>query len=256
MTQCSGTGDRPAKSLRYRFRVGIIHSSMRHGGKLFWLVVWGTAFGVTEGAVVVYLRRIFYPGLPAVTPLFPLRDVDRPLLMVEMAREAATLVMLFGVAMLAERRPVRRFAVFAFCFGIWDLAYYAALRVAIGWPRTLMEWDILFLLPRPWAAPVLAPVLVSLAMIAGAAVLIERVGEHGPHPFRARDWWIQAACAGVIVWSFLWNDRPVTRMLAPTVYPWWLFLLGLLSGVVWYARGWLVARASAPRPTLRETDAA
>lgn len=34
-----------------------------------------------------------------------------------------------------------------------------------GWPHSLWDWDILFLIPLPWWGPVLAPVLISLLMI-------------------------------------------------------------------------------------------
>jgi len=102
--------------------------------------------------------------------------------LVEVAREAATLLMLLGVAMLAERRPLRRFAAFAFCFGVWDIVYYVMLRAAIGWPASLLEWDILFLIPAPWTSPVLAPVLVSLALIGAAVLILRRIGDATPSP--------------------------------------------------------------------------
>jgi hypothetical protein len=33
------------------------------------------------------------------------------------------------------------------------------------WPKSLFDWDILFLLPLPWWGPVLAPVCIALLMI-------------------------------------------------------------------------------------------
>ena len=145
--------------------------------KLFWLVSWAIAFGMVEGAVVTYLRRLSYPGAALDGPIFPLRIATPAVLATEVVREAATLVMLGAVAMLAERRPERRFAAFALCFGLWDLSYYAFLKAAIGWPHGPLEWDILFLIPGPWAAPVLAPVLVSAAIIAGALLILVRADE-------------------------------------------------------------------------------
>ena len=211
---------------------------MRTRSLLAWLTAWSLAFGVVEGAVVVYLRRIFYPGAPPNASLFPLREMASSLVLTEVAREAATLLMLLGVAMLAGRRPLRRFAAFAFCFGIWDLAYYAMLRVAIGWPAGLLEWDVLFLIPAPWTSPVLAPVLVSLALMAGAALILARVGDGAPNPFRPLDWVLQAACGSLILASFFWNAGPVLRMEVPGGYPWWLFLIGWLGGLAVFARAW------------------
>ena len=35
------------------------------------------------------------------------------------------------------------------------------LKVMCGWPHSLLDWDILFLLPLPWWGPVIAPVLIA-----------------------------------------------------------------------------------------------
>lgn len=213
-------------------------AAMRTRGLLAWLTAWSVAFGVLEGAVVVYLRRIFYPGAAPNASLFPLRDMGSSLVLTEVAREAATLLMLLGVAMLAERRPLRRFAAFAFCFGVWDIVYYVMLRAAIGWPAGLLEWDILFLIPAPWTSPVLAPVLVSLTLIGAAVLVLRRIGEATPSPFRPLDWALQAACGTLILWSFFWNVAPVARMEPPGAYPWWLFLAGWLGGLAVFGARW------------------
>ena len=211
--------------------------------KVCWLVIWAVAFGVVEGAVVTYLRRLFYSGAALDGPLFPLRIAEPAVLTTEVTREAATLVMLGAVAMLAERRPARRFAAFALCFGLWDLAYYALLKTAIGWPRGLLEWDILFLIPGPWASPVLAPALVSAALIVGALLILLGGDETGPSPIRPRDWWVLCACGLPILASFFWNTARIARMERPDGYPWWLFLAGWLGGVGWFAWAWRKRRA-------------
>jgi len=226
-------------------RPAVILPTMRSRGLLFWLTAWSTAFGVCEGAVVVYLRRICYPGRPASGPLLPLPDIDASLLRVETTREAATIVLLLGVAMLAERRPLRRFAAFAFCFGVWDIAYYAMLHVAIGWPASLMTWDVLFLIPKPWSSPVLAPVLVSLALIGTSAVVLAGLREDDLSPFGVRDWLMESAFGVLILWSFLWSAEAVDQMQMPAPFPWWLFVGGLGGGVGWFAWRWRAARLSA-----------
>ena len=53
--------------------------------------------------------------------------------------------------------------------------YYVFLRIICGWPKSLFDWDILFLLPLPWWGPVLAPVSIASAD--------DRVG-HGDHAGR------------------------------------------------------------------------
>jgi len=211
---------------------------MRTRGPIAWLTLWSTAFGVTEGAVVTYLRRVCYPDQPLGGPLFPMRNLDPALILTELTREAGTLLMLLGIAMIAERRPLRRFAAFCFCFGIWDIVYYLMLWVAIGWPATLLEWDVLFLIPAPWAAPVLAPVLVALSLVGGAWLVLARVDDDAPSPLRTRDFWLLGAAGIVIVWSFLWHTRSLLRGGLPHDYPWWLFALGWLAGLACFGVAW------------------
>ena len=42
----------------------------------------------------------------------------------------------------------------AIAFGVWDIFYYVFLKAICGWPHSLADWDILFLLPLPWWGPV------------------------------------------------------------------------------------------------------
>src|SRR5207247_10385809 len=84
---------------------------------------------------------------------------------VELVREAATLVMLLTLGMLAGRTGRTRLGYTAIAFGVWDIAYYVFLKVICDWPKSLFDWDVLFLLPLPWWGPVLAPVCIALLMI-------------------------------------------------------------------------------------------
>ena len=136
-----------------------------------------------EASVVVYLRNIGGPvraaaGLSA-QDLFPLLRLDHlpptllTLLRVELGREAATLIMLAAVAAVIAKNLRTWLGAFVLAFGVWDLAFYLWLRVLIGRPPSLLTWDLLFLLPVPWAAPVLAPAIVAATMsIFGARLLL------------------------------------------------------------------------------------
>jgi hypothetical protein len=114
-----------------------------------------------ESAVVVYLRELYYAS-GFVFPLTPMKPV---VILTELAREFATIVMLWTIAFVAGRNFSLRFAWFIIGFGIWDIFYYVFLFVFIQWPVTLVDWDILFLIPLPWYGPVIAPVLISVSMI-------------------------------------------------------------------------------------------
>src|SRR5262245_39933262 len=91
---------------------------------LVWVSVYAVAMGLLEAAVVVYLRRLYYPHGFA----FPLVPVDNDVAVVELWRELATVVMLAAVGGMAGRNRGERFAYFLYAFGIWDLIYYVGLK--------------------------------------------------------------------------------------------------------------------------------
>ena len=117
--------------------------------------------GILEAIVVVYLRRFYYPDGFG----FPLVAMDAPVLRAEVIREAMTLVMLAAVAHMAAGRAWSRLMAFVVAFGVWDIAYYVGLKLFLNWPASLIDPDILFLIPSVWVGPVLAPMLVAALWI-------------------------------------------------------------------------------------------
>ena len=167
--------------------------------RLFWIVLFGVAFGYVEASVVAYLREIFYPqgfGLPLVLP-------PKRVLLIEGGREMATLVMLVAVAAAAGRRFWERAGHLLIAFGVWDILYYVWLHVMLGWPTGLLDWDILFLLPRPWVAPVLAPVVISVLMIGIGFVLALRAGRGRTIRMPAASWALGFAATALVLYSFM-----------------------------------------------------
>src|SRR4030042_7126972 len=128
--------------------------------KIFFLTIFGIAMGFLESVVIVYLRQLYYPeGFG-----FPLKEVIWGGLFLEYLREIATIVILLTVSLIAGRMPYERFSYFLYCFGIWDIFYYIGLKVLLNWPSSLLTWDILFLIPVVWLAPVLAPIFCATKM--------------------------------------------------------------------------------------------
>ncbi len=125
-----------------------------------------------ESAVVIYLRDLHYPEGFA----FPLKMVmsatAKRHVIIEVGREVATIFMLIAVSALSGKRFWEKFSYFLICFGFWDLFYYLWLKVAVGWPSSLVDWDILFLIPLPWIAPVIAPVTIATMMILAGLFII------------------------------------------------------------------------------------
>jgi hypothetical protein len=177
----------------------------------FWLTVYSIAMGFLESAVVVYLREILYPaGFD-----FPMKAIPSALLIPEIIREAATLIMLLAVGILAGRNHKERFAWFIFCFGIWDIFYYVFLKCMIGWPDSLFTWDILFLIPVAWTGPVLAPVIVSLIMIALAVILIESAERKPIKRVRQLSVALIGAGAILVFIAFIWDYMSFIIKITP-----------------------------------------
>jgi len=201
--------------------------------RLAWLALYALAMGWLEAAVVVYLRAIFYPGGFG----FPLAPLPPAMAAIEVGREAATLVMILAVAAVAAAGAWGAFLNFAFVFGLWDLAYYAGLRLALGWPPSLTTPDILFLIPVPWVGPVLAPAIVSVLLVAGSLTLLRmRPAEDAAGP-RLRPWeWVAGLAGGLlIVLSFTIDAKAVLAGGAAPPYRWGLFGAGVILGGAGFA---------------------
>jgi hypothetical protein len=129
-----------------------------------WMLVATFAAGMAwvEAACVYYIRVLVDRVVPYQPDPLPLHGTLGD---VELVREAATLLMLAMTGALAGRTWRTRLGYTAIAFGFWDILYYVFLRIMSGWPASLLDWDILFLLPLPWWGPVLAPVSIAVLMI-------------------------------------------------------------------------------------------
>ena len=172
---------------------------MQLRSKLIWVTLFAIAMGLLESAVVIYMRELLYPGGFA----FPLSPIPERLAVTELLRELATLVMLVGVGVLAGRSLPERFAWFIFSFGVWDIFYYVFLKLLIGWPTSMLTWDLLFLIPVTWTGPVVAPVAISLMMITLALVILKSGGKNSRFHMSALSWAILIAGAVVVFLSFI-----------------------------------------------------
>ena len=224
-----------------------------------WVVtLFSIAMGLLESAVVIYLREILYPeGFG-----FPLNPVHPDLMVTELLREVATLIMLLGIGFLAGRNPSERFAWFLYAFAIWDIFYYVFLWLLIGWPESLMTYDVLFLLPSTWIGPVLTPLIVSLTMIGFALLILIRNRRMGDIKIPSISWLLLISGSVVLILGFIWDysafimkymtvreiwtlPREQVLELAtryiPLKFNWSLFVLGelvILAGIgAFYLRG-------------------
>jgi hypothetical protein len=207
--------------------------------------------GILEAAVVIYLRRLYFPG----GFQFPVRMVDTDIGVVELFREAATVVMLAAVGALAGRTRSERFAWFIYSFGLWDLVYYGFLKAVLGWPESLLTWDILFLLPVPWVGPVLAPCIVAATMCGVALTAVRHTDRGLDARMTPRERGLMIAGGLTIILSFtidwirtdggtLWVNITSPRdllyglghYLPPARFPWWIFVIGYAMGLVaWWS---------------------
>jgi hypothetical protein len=220
--------------------------------KLLVISIFSVAMAVLEGAVVVYLRELYYSG--GFTVAF--REMPPGVIYVELLRELATLIMLLSIGWLAGQTKQERFAWFLYSFAVWDIFYYIWLKVFIDWPLSLLDWDILFLLPVTWLGPVLAPLICSLTMIALSLFIL--FGELQCIKFRmTKISWILIISGAVVIYASFTKDYTImivqngfykdpghilqnpsfiemAKTFVPATFSWILFLFGellILAGI-------------------------
>ena len=211
--------------------------------RFFIVVIFSIAFAYIEAAVVVYLRTIFYPAGFA----FPLTNfgsdpVWKQLLFTEIGREAATMVLIVSAAWLFGQNLRQRTAFFLTIFAIWDIFYYVWLKVLINWPASIMDWDVLFLIPLAWASPVLAPLLISLTLLSFAVIILYRCCCAVPLKVNLTDWLVFTLAGLVVVVSFCIAGLHITEPDFQSYFNWPLFTAALLSAIAMFGKCLLLSR--------------
>jgi hypothetical protein len=130
------------------------------GTKLLLLAIFGIAMAHLEGVVVVYLRKAL-GMLDTESNKESIEKFPTRYLKIEMTREAATIIMLIVIAYLAGGSWIEKGVFSLWTFAFWDLFYYLSLYILIKWPPSFRTIDVLFLIPKPWIAPVWFPIGVS-----------------------------------------------------------------------------------------------
>ena len=225
-----GNGEKLIESLYKQaiFLLGDKENSMNDTSKrFFWISVFAIAMALLEAVVVAYIR-----GLHQLTNN---QAVLGPYMTMEIWREGATLVMLIAVGWLTGRQSIERLAYGLFAFGLWDIWYYVWLKVFLDWPATLLDWDILFLIPMTWWGPVLSPVLIAGLICVTTILAIVRTNRGEPlniTPTRAGLIGIGGLLALYIFMSSslhaLLQGRPDWDSLGPEPFKWPLFLIALM----------------------------
>jgi hypothetical protein len=195
------------------------------------VALFAIAFAWVESAIVFYLRTLvdrLEPYQPQPLPLV------EGIIWVELVREAATMIMLGMAGILAGRTLVTRLGYALIAFGVWDIFYYVFLVPMTGWPNSLFDWDVLFLLPLPWWGPILAPVLIALLMITWGTLVTQ---VDSLHRIALSDWRPLALnLLGVFLALYVFmadglraairGDEALLEIL-PSSFNWPLFILAL-----------------------------
>ncbi len=201
------------------------------------VVIFGIAFAYIEAAVVVYLRTIFHPaGFTFPLAEFGISPLWKRLLLTETGREAATLILMFIAACLFGKNNQQRFAFFLTIFAIWDVFYYIWLKVLIDWPNSIMDWDILFLIPTAWAGPILAPILTSLTLLIFAIIILYRSSCAKALRPTPAGWLAFILAALVVVVSFCVAGLHIAEPDFQSHFHWLLFAAGHLSAIALLAK--------------------
>ncbi len=209
------------------------------------MTVLAAGLAVTEASVVVYLREVLVPKREVLFPEtvrepLPLlspddlrgkseRDDLTHLYFTEMAREITPLLVLLAAAVGFRRRRGEGIGFFLLGFAAWDILYYAALKVLMDWPASLGTWDVLYLIPVPWVAPVWAPLAVSAVLLLAGLIMLNRPQREMSPGARIYTHAAMLIGAGLVLCSFVlrWKDA-IGGVPAAFDWPW--FLAGWMLG--------------------------
>jgi hypothetical protein len=228
------------------------------------MMIYATAMAWVESAVVFYLRSMINRIEPYQPDPFPIIGGFG---WVELIREFSTIVMLFMVGCLAGRTWRARLGYFAIGFGVWDIAYYVFLKIICGWPHSLFDWDVLFLLPMPWWGPLLAPVLISLLLISWGTIASQFERKRPPKLSNWRVWALNFAGVALALYVFMADSlaaaprglQAVCSVL-PEKFNWpmfavaWFLMAAPLIRTDWRYRKWQRAKPEISG-TIQDSDA-
>ena len=192
------------------------------------VTLFAIAMAYLESAVVVYLRAMY--GIENL-----LTDLNLTLdkyTFIEIGRETATIAMLAMIAVISGNTKPKKIGYFFLSFGIWDIFYYIWLYIFIQWPKSLLEWDVLFLIPLPWWGPVIAPILISILLITVGYVLIKEV----VFKIIIFDWITISVCITILLYTFVEDSIRIIisgvgdlTSVKPTYFNWILFWISFIG---------------------------
>jgi hypothetical protein len=106
--------------------------------------------------------------------------------------------------------------------------------VLTDWPASLLDWDVLFLLPLRWWGPVLSPVLIAALICIAAVLAVVRVARGGRLGFTPAR--LTTALLGGLLALYVFMSDSLHALLAgrtdwdtlrPESFQWPLFLIAL-----------------------------
>jgi hypothetical protein len=193
-------------------------------------VIFSIAMAWMEASTVVYLRTL-------VNRIEPYQQTPLPIInsfgVTEIVREAATLIMLLTAGWLAGTSWKSKVGFFMTAFGVWDIFYYLFLKIIVGWPHSLFDWDILFLIPLSWWGPVLSPIVISLVLIILGSLLAQSEMNNATFRFGKLGWSFYLCGIFIALYVFMAHSIDVIGKgnhgveELPTQFNWPFFILAL-----------------------------
>jgi hypothetical protein len=195
--------------------------------RFLWVSVYAIAMAFLEAVVVAYIRKLL--------DISDHRADLNPYAIMEVWREAATLIMLVAVGWLTGRKKIDRLAYGMFAFGLWDIWYYVWLKVLIHWPKTLFDWDTLFLIPFPWRGPVLSAILIACLICVVTTLTVYQVNRQ--ERSKITSFQVSVILCGALLALYVFMEGAIHvwirggtnwRSIQPDVFNWPLFLIALI----------------------------
>jgi len=126
--------------------------------KLYLCILIAIAFGTIDSLALSYLKALGFPNLTA------------HYITMEYIRELACVILIVGIAMFGVKKISERIIIFFWIFA-WSYIFYYISFFVVHPTTSLLDYDLVSILPQPMYLPIWSSILIALLIIVGVLFL-------------------------------------------------------------------------------------
>lgn len=201
--------------------------------KYLGLWILASALAFVDGTTTVYLQDLLGAGPDKPFSLRPyLAESAGWYISLEVYGKIAQLLIIFLSARQFTESAALRSLSTVILISVWILTRYAWLYIWLGWPPSLMSYDVIFFAPSYWVTPVLCPLLLACTGIVAASVLIYLAETRISSTPSLVHWLLVVAGLVTCLYALMGESDYYAAGGLPPRFPWEIFWAGYLAVAV------------------------